>query len=454
MFFNELDMLEGRLEYLYDQVDYFVIVESDRTHSGQPKPMNYLANLPRFRKYSDKIIYSPYSPDVDKYNDELFKETGVFSPAVAMNMDEDQRRHIGKSLKLFSPTDIIIISDLDEIPSKRALRLAIGQLKTNKLAVGLVQEMFYYNLKQRQIGDWVGTVVTMNKNFAARDLQWFRDNRWNLPRIEQAGWHLSYWGSFDKIQTKILNFAHQEWRDNEYTDIDKITERVLNGKDLFNRGGSYDFEPVDPATLDPELVNSFGKYQRNYIPHFYKNVEGWFSEEDIGFYKEMFDKFNGPAYFVEIGSYKGRSTSFMAVEIANSGKAIKFDCVDTWEGSPEHQAGGDIEDSDVVNGTMFDVFEQNMKPVKDFYTPYKMTSVEASKMYADNSLDFVFIDADHKYESVVEDILAWFPKVKNGGIISGHDFHISAPGVMLASKQILKGVRSIGDCWYATVKKT
>ena len=72
----------------------------------------------------------------------------------------------------------------------------------------------------------------------------------------------------------------------------------------------------------------------------------------------MFDKFTGPAHFVEVGSYKGRSTSFMAVEIANSGKQIKFDCVDTWEGSPEHQEGGDIEDLDVVNVTMFDVFKK------------------------------------------------------------------------------------------------
>ena len=455
MFFNEYDLLEGRLQYLYDTVDYFIVVESDRTHAGQPKPMNYLSNLQRYKKYSDKIIYSPYSPDVGKYHDQQFTLTGVFGPTAAMNMDEDQRRHIGQSLKLFPADSIIMISDLDEIPSKRALRIAINHLKTNKIAVGLGQEMFYYNLKQRQIDIWAGTVVTLNKHITpARDVQWFRDSRWSLPRINQAGWHLSYWASFDKIQTKLLNFAHQEYNGEEYTDIDKITERVSNGKDLFNRGGGFDFVKIDPDKLDPELVNTFGKYQREYIPHFYKNVEGWFSDEDIVFYKEMFDRFPGPAHFVEIGSYKGRSSSFMAVEIANSGKSIKFDCVDTWEGSPEHKEGGSLEDPDVVNGDMFDIFKTNMEPVKDHYSAHKMTSIEASKLYQDNSLDFVFIDADHSYESVVEDIQSWFPKVKNGGIIGGHDFHLGSPGVILASKQLLKGVRTIGDCWYTVVKRT
>ena len=60
----------------------------------------------------------------------------------------------------------------------------------------------------------------------------------------------------------------------------------------------------------------------------------------------MLEKFSGPAHFVEIGSYKGRSSSYMAVEIVNSGKSITFDCVDTWKGSEEHQQGQSFEDLD------------------------------------------------------------------------------------------------------------
>ena len=452
-FFNELELLEGRLEYLYDTVDWFVIVESDRTHSGFSKPLNYVANMARYKKYSDKILYFPFSPLTKPYQDSHYECTGFYSPEMAMKMDHDQRNHIAKALKIFAPNALVMISDLDEIPSKQAIKDAVKGLGPYNIAIAFTQDMFYYNLKQKQLDPWMGTVITTNREMLTITPQFFRESRWSLPRVSQGGWHLSYWGSPEKIRTKILNFAHQEFNSQEFTDSEKIAKRVPAGEDLFNRGGRLQFTHVDRNELQKDMLAVFGKYERSYIPHFYKDVEGWFSEEDIAYYKEMFDKFSGPAHFVEVGSYKGRSTSFMAVEIANSGKDIRFDCVDTWEGSSEHKEGGELEDKDVVDGTMFDVFKKNMKPVEGYYNALQMTSVEASKLYKDDSLDFVFIDADHKYESVVEDILAWFPKVKNGGIIGGHDYHISAPGVMLASRQILKGVRSIGDCWYAAVKK-
>jgi len=453
MFFNEYDILEGRLEYLYDTVDYFVIVESDRTHSGASKSLNYVANMARYKKYSDKILYFPYSPDTTSYHDSHYNLKGSYSPEMAMKMDHDQRNYIAQALKLFGPDVTVMISDLDEIPSKNAIEVARNNIDSTCIAVAFTQEMFYYNLKQKQIDPWMGTVLTTNREISKKNPQFFRESRWNLPRVTEGGWHISYWGSPEKIRNKILNFAHQEFNSEEYSDVDKISKRVMEGKDLYNRPGGQQFIPVDRSFLQHDLLSVFEKYEKTYIPHFYKNVEGWFSEEDIIYYKEMFDKFNGPAHFVEIGSYKGRSSSFMAVEIANSGKDIKFDCVDTWEGSPEHQLGGILEDADVVNDTMFDVFKKNMEPVNGYYNTLRMTSVEASKLYEDNSLDFVFIDADHQYESVVEDILSWFPKVKNGGIIGGHDYHLGAPGVIQASRQILKGVRSIGDCWYAVVKK-
>ena len=80
-----------------------------------------------------------------------------------------------------------------------------------------------------------------------------------------------------------------------------------------------------------------------------------------------------------------------------------------------------MDDDSIKNNTLYDEFIKNIEPVKHVVTPVKMPSVEAAKLYEDNSLFFVFIDGSHLYEAVKEDILAWLPKVKSGGFIGGHD---------------------------------
>jgi len=453
MFFNEYDILEGRLEYLYDTVDYFVIVESDRTHNGKSKPLNYAENIERYRKYQEKILYLPLSIDVSNLT---FNKVDQFDyESTPWKIEMQQRRHISTALKLFGPDDIILIGDLDEIPSKSAIKIAVDSLGIAADAFALEQDMFYYNLKQKQVNVWKGTVLTKNSFAQTHGVQILRDARFNLTSIWKGGWHLSYWNTIENIQNKIKNFAHQEYNTPEFTDLNNIKQRVQQGKDLFNRENATGnlqvvFEPVDRSSLPEDFLNVFAKFEpnQNYIPHFYQTVEGWFNYGDFVFYKEIIDKFNGPAHFVEIGSYKGKSASFMAVEIANSGKRIKFDCVDTWLGSPEHQKDGNLPDWNVINGNLFDIFKQNMEPVKNYYKAKRMTSLRAAATYPDNSLDFVFIDADHSYEAIRADIIAWWPKVKIGGIISGHDFHLGAPGVVNATNELFGYVRVTGSCWW------
>ena len=152
------------------------------------------------------------------------------------------------------------------------------------------------------------------------------------------------------------------------------------------------------------------------MEHFYQTIgEDWFSYPDL--YKRIIDTNQSGSHFVEVGSWKGRSSSFMSVEIINSNKNIKFDCVDTWNGSIEHTSYDVIKEE-----KLYDVFLSNIEPVKQVINPIRMSSIEASKLYEDNSLDFVFIDASHEYEDVKADILAWLPKVKVGGILAGHDY--------------------------------
>ena len=164
------------------------------------------------------------------------------------------------------------------------------------------------------------------------------------------------------------------------------------------------------------------------MEHFYLQVPGWFHAQDL--YARMVDQAKDGAVFVEIGSWKGCSASFMGVEIANSGKKIEFWCVDTWAGSPEL-----MHDPDVIAGTLQDVFLENTKPVAKYIHALKEDSVKAASIFKDEVCDFVYIDADHSYEAVKADILAWLPKVKVGGTISGDD--CSADGVAKAIQELV-----------------
>jgi hypothetical protein len=170
--------------------------------------------------------------------------------------------------------------------------------------------------------------------------------------------------------------------------------------------------------------------------------EDWFSYPNL--YKNIVNEFSDGSKFVEVGSWKGKSSAYMAIEIANSRKDIEFTCVDTWEGSVEHQGQKDLHQ-------LYDVFIENMKPVEEFYTPKKMTSQEAVHLFDDGSLDFVFIDASHEYEDVKEDIKAWIKKVKPGGVLAGHDYYVNThdyfPGVKQAVNECLDNFETSENCW-------
>ena len=153
----------------------------------------------------------------------------------------------------------------------------------------------------------------------------------------------------------------------------------------------------------------------------YLTIQGWFNCPDL--YREMVATAPQGAKFVEIGCWKGKSSSFMAEQIMNSKKDITFYCVDTWKGTLTES--GHQNDPDVANDRLFEVFNDNMSPFAGYYNPIRSTSVEAAQQFEDNSLDFIYIDASHEYIDVKNDIDAWFPKLKKGGTIAGDDFNSS-----------------------------
>jgi len=138
-----------------------------------------------------------------------------------------------------------------------------------------------------------------------------------------------------------------------------------------------------------------------------------------------------PSTFVEIGCWKGRSTAYLGVEIINSGKPISLYVVDTFKGSAEHR-GFDT-------SKLYDTFMANLQPVMkvlgDRFRLYHMTSLEAAARFKKPRFDFVFLDGSHETQDVVDDIKAWLPKVKPGGVLGGDDFKM--PAVRIAVEYVL-----------------
>lgn len=181
------------------------------------------------------------------------------------------------------------------------------------------------------------------------------------------------------------------------------------------------------------------------LEHFYQHIEGWFNFGP--FYSRMVEEAPSPAHFVEVGAWYGRSTAFLAVEIANSGKRITLDVVDTWKGNKDEPWM--IQEAERVD--LFASFWQYMKwgKVDHLINPIQRESVEAARGYLKDSLDFVFIDGCHTFDEVSADITAWSPKIKKGGIIAGDDFDpLTDPGVCIAVTELVKGFQVDGRIWW------
>jgi len=170
------------------------------------------------------------------------------------------------------------------------------------------------------------------------------------------------------------------------------------------------------------------------LPSYYKNIQGWFDFEDVYELATNRIESDQKAVFVEVGSWMGCSTCYLAEYIRSQDKDsdIKVYAVDTWQGSVNEQQHLDLVAAH--GGTIKQVFESHMQDagVDHIITPMEMTSLEAAAQFVDESIDFVYIDANHRYEDVCDDIKAWLPKVKDGGLIGGHDYAEPSCGVQEA----------------------
>lgn len=184
------------------------------------------------------------------------------------------------------------------------------------------------------------------------------------------------------------------------------------------------------------------------MDHYYQTIDGWCDYEDI--YRTAIDTASNGAIFVEIGAFKGKSGAFAGVEILNSGKKIALTLVDHFKGNAEHLDSGSVwyesglsEDPDYL----YNLCTKNLEPVKDVVTILRKTSFQAAKQFKNGSVDFVFIDGSHDTESVCTDIDAWFPKVKVGGIIAGHDYKTHREVEIAVNSRFPIGLHKRGVSW-------
>lgn len=149
------------------------------------------------------------------------------------------------------------------------------------------------------------------------------------------------------------------------------------------------------------------------LEHIEHTADGWFNFRN--FYREIAEWIPDGGTWVEVGVYAGKSFSFGLIECLNREKTIDFIAVDIF---PDQW----IYDKRPDGPTVREKFDATMKNLKWHYVALAMPSVEAAAKFAPRSIDFVFIDAAHDFDNVMADIAAWLPKVREGGIIAGHDY--------------------------------
>ncbi len=167
------------------------------------------------------------------------------------------------------------------------------------------------------------------------------------------------------------------------------------------------------------------------LAYFHETIDGH-SLDIIPLYMEMVASAKGGEVFVELGAWKGKSAAFMAVEIVNSGKGIRFNVVDLWEQAEFLRT---LEGHPYEPATLAE-FQKNVLPAAaGMGAIIQMDTAKAAELFDAGECDFVYVDADHRYAGCKADIDAWWPKVKSGGILAGHDFCNEYNGVVQAVEE-------------------
>lgn len=214
-------MLDFRLQELDSIVDKFVLVESTTSHVGNPKPLYFLENKNRFDKYLHKIVH--------------VVADGLNSKNHWSN-ENKHREKIHDGIELIQPDDedLIIISDVDEIPDIQSLSQFSNGSFYNTI-YSLEQEMYYYNINCKLKQNWYKSKVLKYSLYKLiRNPQKIRMQSF-IQVIKNGGWHFSFFGNPNFIKNKIQNFAHQEFNRPDIVSDENIEISIKECKDIFKR---------------------------------------------------------------------------------------------------------------------------------------------------------------------------------------------------------------------------
>ena len=279
MFYDEDTVVDIRLNCLNAFVDKFVIVESKFTHSGKKRDL--LFDIHKFKKFENKIIYLvlDYEPHgIEAVND--LDDHGEKSRKYILNAakrENYQRNYLNQGLGEADPNDIVLISDLDEIPNLEHINF--GTIK-NKL-IFFEQQIFYYkfNLCLNSV-NWIGTKACKKKDLISP--QWIRNikdrsysfwrldtlfsqNKYrNIHFVANGGWHFSYLKNAKDIEKKLKSYLHHREFDIESIDVEKIDRMIKEKKTVYNL-------KVDMRTSKFNQGQNLTKVNLNLLPSYIQN---------------------------------------------------------------------------------------------------------------------------------------------------------------------------------------
>ena len=258
LFFNENDLLEIRLNELSNIVDYFVIVESKYTFTKKDKPFNL--DLKRFEKFKDKIIYiqdkdfirSPNPWDTEKHQRNKLIE-GVNLPYLPISASDE---------------DLIILSDLDEIPKASKIIEAFYLIyKNNQKYIKFNLKNYHYALNNKMLepNNLLGPACTKRKNInTMQDLR--RNNEYTL--IQDSGWHYSFVQSLENIINKMQAYSHQEVNKSPNNDLNFIKDRIETGHGHFVHSGEiFKIVKLNSKNCPKYVLKNKKKYDKLIFKH-------------------------------------------------------------------------------------------------------------------------------------------------------------------------------------------
>ncbi|KAH6670707.1 glycosyltransferase family 17 protein [Halenospora varia] len=240
---DELDWLEIRLHTLFHHIDYFIVLESNHTFTGLPKPLTLASNWARFSQFHSKLIYhevqdmplnAPRPWDLEDH-----QRNAMFTQVIP-RLTGPKRAEVG---------DVLVVSDVDEIP--RPVSLTVLRECRTQRRVTLRSQFYYYGFQWLHRGEQrahpQATVFAGDNTILPADLRngeggnrlkawWDKTNLWN------AGWHCSTcFSSVAEVLTKLKSFSHIGLNQERFRDRKRIVDRVRKGMDLWDRDGeNYD----------------------------------------------------------------------------------------------------------------------------------------------------------------------------------------------------------------------